>query len=329
MIPLSTSLLPKNWATKPISEIAQIAPTQLLSWPLLNEAGVEIAIKREDLLDPRLGGNKFYKLHYHLERMAQGEAETLITFGGPYSNHIAATAAAGHRLGIATVGIIRGHHKRPSPTLVQANELGMRLLYVTRAEYRDKTNPEWLRSIEERVGTSVYWVPEGGGDAIGARGCAQWAEQAIRSAPWDPTHLCVAAGTGGTAAGFLAASKNIPVHAFLVLKAKDSQLENFSEYIRTMANEARTSLSSCSAPLPDFHLESAFHCGGYARFPDSLREFMRALELQLQIPLDPVYTAKLFWGIAQKAERGEWPKGSRILVFHTGGLQGRCGFDLD
>lgn len=322
----SAFLLPTEWPDASLAEIASITPIQELKWPLLNDRGIKIAVKREDQLHPQLGGNKFYKLHGHLQKFPQNQATVLVTFGGAYSNHIAATAAACQRLEIPAIGIIRGHQKTPSHTLVTASAHGMKLLYVSREQYRLKEEENWLQEMQETIGESVYWVPEGGGDALGSQGCAQWASQTIAASDWHPTHLCTAAGTGGTASGILAASENSSVHAFLALKGSPSETLAMREKILSQAKAVRDFGPHAALANPELVLETDYHCGGYARFPQSLREFMLSFQNEFNMLLDPVYTAKLFWGISQKALKNEWPEGSRLLAFHTGGLQGRCGF---
>lgn len=324
-----TSLLFDGWQHSSLKDLACLAPTQLVKWPLLNRDGIEVAVKREDLLDPKLSGNKFYKLHGHIKKFNQNHSELLATFGGAYSNHIYATAAVGQQLNIGTVGVIRGERaSQLSPTLIDASAMGMKLVFVSRSEYRNKNDPGWLKAIEQRIGSSVYWVPEGGGDLTGSEGCAEWARQSILGAPWLPTHVCLASGTGGTAAGVLAGSGDVPVHAFMALKGSTAEVEQFSHKVVGMAQTIRCKAFSCNQPLAPLYLETGYHYGGYAKFPSELQGFMQQLEQDIEVPLDPVYTAKLFAGVAQKAKEGFWPKGSKLLLLHTGGLQGRRGFSL-
>ncbi len=324
----AVSLLPCHWNKLAVDQISALTPVQRLSWPLLAERGIDIAIKRDDLLDPKLSGNKLYKLHGHLEAFFSKKHSLIASFGGAYSNHIYALAAAGQSLGISTVGIIRGDEARElSPTLKDVKAMGMQLLFVSRVDYKKREDPLWLAELESSMSGPVYWVPEGGGGDIGVEGCTQWGLQAIKSSCWRPTHLCVAAGTGSTAAGLLAASDNLPLHAFLALKGKPEEHESFTQSVISMAQQARQN-TPYSQSLADFYLETEYHCGGYARVPQSLKDMMLSLEQEFGLLLDPVYTAKLFWGIAEKAKAGYWPRGSRLLVFHTGGLQGRRGYSI-
>lgn len=318
---------PPAWSGLPLAQVARLAPVQILRWPLLDQLGVEVAIKREDLLHPQLGGNKFYKLDGHLRAFRQSGASSLLSFGGAFSNHLHALAAAGHELGIATVGVVRGEASALlSPTLCDARAMGMQLEFVTRADYRRKGEADWQARLRARFADS-YWIEEGAGDARGAAGCAVWVRGALALAPWRPDALCLAAGTGATAAGVLAASP-VPVHAFLALKGATGELAATRQKILALAQALLAPGSTDPGTLPSLFLESNYHCGGYARFPGELRQFMAGFEAETGVPLDPVYTAKLFWGIAHMARSGFWRPGTRILVLHTGGIQGRRGFAL-
>lgn len=320
-------MLPPDWSDLPLSRVAQLAPLQLLHWPLLNDLGIEIAVKREDLLHPQLGGNKFYKLHGHLAAFRQSGASALLSFGGAFSNHLYALAAAGQALAVPTVGIVRGERlQRLSPTLADAAAMGMQLEFVPRAQYRHKDEPEWQAQLRARF-KDAYCLPEGAGDVTGAAGCAVWTRQTLSLSPSRPHLICLAAGTGGTAAGVLAASP-VPVVGFLALKGRAEELAAMRHKILAQAETVVAPNSSERGPLPSLFLESNYHCGGYAKFPLELREFTARFEADTGLPLDPVYTAKLFWGIAHKARSGHWQPGTRILVLHTGGLQGRRGFAL-
>lgn len=296
---------------------------QTLDWSIARSCGLDIAVKREDLLHPQLGGNKFYKLAGHLERFRESGMRRLLSFGGAFSNHLYALAAAAHDLGVTSVGIIRGEQpERLSPTLQDAADLGMKLVFISREEYRNKTDPAWLAELQQRF-PDAYVIPEGGGDITGSRGCMALATGAVAASPWQPDVICVATGTGGTAAGVLAAGVSEQVCAFLVLKGSTAETFDMQRGILTRACAlARKERGD----LPALLLETNYSCGGYARFPDELRCFMAEFEAETGVPLDPVYTAKLFWGIAHKARAGHWRPGTRILVLHSGGLQGRRGY---
>lgn len=319
-------LLPECWWQHDAATIATLAPVQRLHWPLLQKRGVEIAVKREDLLHGVLAGNKFYKLLGHLTAFQRSGLAKWLTFGGAFSNHLHAFAGASHTLGVPAIAVVRGEPAATlSPTLADAKAYGVHLKFVSRSDYRRRDDKAWQQDLREELG-DFYCVPEGGGGAAGALGCAHWLRGAIKQAPWQPTAICLAAGTGCSTAGVLSASNGVPVHAFLAVKGTAAQYKDFAVQTRALANQV-TAPNQTPAKEPTLVLESNYHCGGYARFPQYLRDFMLDVERQLGLPLDPVYTAKLFWGIAEKARAGLWPPGSRLLVLHSGGLQGRRGFE--
>lgn len=321
-----SELLPEQWLSMPLAELARLAPVEELDWPELAAFNIALACKRDDLLHPLLSGNKFYKLHGHIRAFLASGLERLATFGGAYSNHIYATAAAGKLLGFATVGLIRGERpKQLSATLADAQQLGMELIFIDRATYRNKHLAEIVERWHQQLG-AIYLVPEGGGDALGAAGCIPWAEAALSLCPWRPTVACVSAGTGSSAAGLAVGLAGIPLNVFLALKGNMAEVGQFQSGILTMRDELLDKYCGNRRDSSSVTLESNYHCGGYARFPAYLSEFVLNLEKHIGFTLDPVYTAKMFWGILQKAKLGEWPEGSRILVFHTGGVQGRRGF---
>lgn len=312
-----------HWVRLPLNEIAQLAAVQLLQWPLMERYGVSVALKREDLLHPQLGGNKFYKLYGHLQRHQQNPSQSVLSFGGAYSNHLYALAAAGRIYGFPTIGVIRGEAAPDlSPTLSDAQQWGMRLHFVSREAYRQKHTDAFKLLLQERYGP-YYAVPEGAGDQAGAEGCVTWAQESLALAPWSPTAVCLAVGTGATLAGVLAGSRVDSVHGFLALKGRAEEIQVLRNKVLCQAQRLT---AQSVRQLPALHIESDYHCGGYARFPSYLRAFTADLEQELAIPLDPVYTAKMLWGVAQKVVRGEFAPGSRLLLLHTGGLQGRRGY---
>lgn len=318
---VDATLLPAHWERLALSEVAACAPVCRLPWPQLKARGIEVAIKREELLDSRLGGNKFYKLFFHLRAMRKLGLSQALSFGGAYSNHLYALAAAGKAQNFATVGVVRGEPGiRLSPTLEDLQRMGMRLLFVSRSVYRNKSSPTLLHWLKEQVGP-FYSIPEGGGGALGAKGCRTWAEVAIESCPFEPTHIAVACGTGTTLAGLLAARQGIPVIGVLALKGSPAQADALAAESRCLARE----ISGGQSPA-DLRLVTGYHCGGYARYPDYLASFVAEFEAANAVELDPVYTAKLCWGIAALVEQGELPCGSRLLLLHSGGLQGKRGF---
>lgn len=313
-------LLPADWLEQEPEDIAQLAPVQWLDWPLIAETGVVVGIKREDLLHPQLGGNKLYKLHGHLRVVRadkHNKHNSVLSFGGAWSNHIYALAAAGESLGLSTLGVIRGEKPRiPSATLADAQAMGMQLHFVSRADYQRKRSPAFLAELARHLGP-FYAIPEGGGDLLGARGAMALGRGLSRlrlSQAFDI--VCSAVGTGSTLAGLAAGlPRSVKLYGFSVLKGEGTLADDVSQLIQQLAGDGA-----------NWQLESGYHCGGYARYPDELADFVAIFESQTGIPLDPVYTAKMMLGIAQKALAGHWSAGTKVIALHTGGLQGRRGY---
>lgn len=285
-------------------------PTQEIQLPETREAGISLFVRREDLIHPGISGNKYRKLNYNLKQAKLEGLDTLLTFGGAYSNHIAATAMAGKEHGFKTIGIIRGEEVsakyRENPTLLSARDNGMRLKFVSRAEYRQKHIPAYLERLHMEFGT-FYLLPEGGTNALAIKGC----EEILSEKDGHYTVICCCVGTGGTLAGLSnAAAANQVVIGFPVLRAESLQKD-----IRSFATK------------DNWCLEQNYHFGGYAKINEALVSFINSFRVQTGIPLDPVYTGKLFYGILDKARKGEFRRGESILAIHSGGLQGIRGMN--
>jgi len=271
---------------------------------------ITLCIRREDLIDRFVSGNKYRKLKYNLiEAKAQNQS-VLLTFGGAFSNHIAAVAAAGAREGFETIGIIRGDELSTAvsdnPTLSFARHCGMQLQFVSRETYRGKDNPEFIDHLKKRFG-SFYLIPEGGTNALAVKGC----EEILTDADRDFDYICCAAGTGGTAAGIInAATESQTVLVFPALKGSflEKEIARFTD-------------------KSNWRQVLGYDFGGYAKIDRGLIEFINRFYKDTQIPLDPVYTGKMLFGVMDLLDRGYFPDGSKILVVHTGGLQGIKGMN--
>jgi 1-aminocyclopropane-1-carboxylate deaminase len=284
-------------------------------------------VLRLDMLHPEVSGNKWFKLKHNLNTAFRTGKKRLVTFGGAYSNHIAATAAACHLLGMPCTGIIRG--ERPSVlshTLQEAAAKGMELVFISRESYRNKAATDWNTLYPD-----TYIVPEGGNNALGAKGCEEilplalkglqtWdadnpgvVDKSVISGAADPgnfSHIACAVGTGTTLAGIInSASANQTVFGYVVLKGAGY-----------LADEIRALLHA--PPLPQWELVHEHHGGGYAKVSPALKTFMSAFYEETQVPLDMVYTSKLLMGFRQDVQNGRYPDGSNVLLIHTGGLQG-------
>ncbi|WP_250462447.1 1-aminocyclopropane-1-carboxylate deaminase/D-cysteine desulfhydrase [Microbulbifer litoralis] len=297
--------------------------------------GIELWIRRDDLLDPLISGNKAYKLIYNLIAAREQGADTLITCGGAWSNHLHATAAAGARFGFRTLGIIRGERPRlSSATLRDAERFGMEFRFVSREQYHSRNHPGFLEQLNIDPAEAVY-LPEGGANLAGARGAQLLGKIIDKTCPIRFSQVWVACGTGVTVAGLSTGLKATPVYGVEVLKAGHSiarDTEYWSERLQH-ASPTREEMGGegavdpiCRTSRQEIHLKNQYHCGGYAKCPHHLRAFQREFECQAGIPLDPVYTAKLMYGLCETARVGQLDASARILALHSGGLQGRRGF---
>lgn len=282
---------------------------------LFSEAGVELFIKREDLIHPTVSGNKWRKLKYNLLEARKRGHHTLLTFGGAYSNHIYATAAAAKESGFKSIGIIRGEEQTElNPTLRFAVSQGMHLSYMDRATYRDKMNPKVLEYLSEKF-SDFYLIPEGGTNEFAIKGT----EEIIDNSVTEFDCLCVSVGTGGTLAGMIKGMKgHQSIIGFSALKGE------------FMYDEVRKIVMDHSiSPEKNWSINTTYHFGGYAKVKPDLLNFMKEFELKHELLLDPIYTGKMLFGIYDLIRKGFYKSGSKILAIHTGGLQGRAGFGLD
>ncbi len=312
-----------------LMDAALKVPLQQATTGLLAKQGIELWVRRDDLFDAQLSGNKFYKLFFNLQAArAQGFTQ-VISFGGAFSNHLHALAAASRRYGIHAIAVIRGERPaRLSATLQDAQAWGMTLVFISRAEYDRKTEADWLIDLQARYGES-YLVPEGGANLLGARGMQSLGAALEQQTRGDYSSVCIPVGTGTSLAGLACGvDQQKPALGFSVLKGVGDLGKNVAAFYHELqASQAVESHRAPVAMAANWRLISGFHGGGYARKPGiGLFGFWKAFEDETGIPLDPVYTLKMFWGISSLAQQGYWPRGSRLVAIHTGGLQGRRGF---
>lgn len=273
------------------------------------KTGIRLLIKREDQNHPFVSGNKWWKLKYNLEEALKIGQATVLTFGGAYSNHIYATAAAAYELGLKSIGIIRGEETKPlNHTLAFAESQGMMLQYVSREAYRQKTEEAFIQSLRHQFG-DFYLIPEGGTNELAAKGCAEFAAQL--SADVDFNYLCLPLGTGGTMAGMVEGLESKKIIGFPVLKGATFLEDEITKY----------------TSKHNWQLMYDYHFGGYAKITKELTEFIDQFEKQFNIPLDPIYTSKMMFGVMDLIKKNFFEAGSTILVIHTGGLQGRAEFN--
>jgi len=280
---------------------------QEIKEPCLTKHGVTLYLKREDLIHPTVSGNKWRKLKYNLIEATNGDHSKILTFGGAYSNHIYATAAAAKEAGLASIGIIRGEETLPlNDTLQFAYDQGMQLHYVSRSDYRLKEEDSFLNKLKDQFG-ECYLIPEGGSNTLAVKGCAEITEDIDLS--YDL--ICSAVGTGGTLAGLIAShDSSVSVLGFSALKG-----EHFLE------QEVLRLLKGYSAN-PQWEIVTEYHFGGYAKIKLGLIEFINSFYQKHQIVLDPIYTGKMMYGLYDLIRKGKIARGTSIVALHTGGLQG-------
>lgn len=287
------------------------APTQKFSLPESHEKGIDLFIKRLDLAHQPIGGNKYYKLKYNLQRAQAEGAEMLITFGGAYSNHILALAQAGDLLRCPTLGLIRGEELGKdlsktllnNPTLAAASRLGMRFEFLERTTYRFKESLSFIKALQRRY-PKAYIIPEGGTNSRAIKGCQEILDEKDRI--YD--YIAIPMGTGGTFCGVLKGlSQNQLLLGFPALKNLSFFLEN--------------KINSCTSKK-NYAIINRYQFGGYAKISDELINFMNFFKQKNAIPLDPVYTSKMMFGLSDMIRKDVFPHGARVLVLHTGGLQG-------
>ncbi len=269
-----------------------------------------LSVKREDLIHPFVSGNKYRKLKYNLKKAQAEKKQTLLTFGGAFSNHIAAVAAAGKEYGFETIGVIRGEELidqvNINPTLKFAKNCGMRFKFVTREDFRNKTSECFIDNLKNEFG-NIYLIPEGGTNDYAIKGC----EEILTQEDFDYDYICCSVGTGGTISGLINASKpHQKILGFPALKG-DFLQEEISKFAKNL----------------NWELITDYHFGGYAKINAELISFMNQFKRDYQIPLDPIYTGKLMFGVMDLLKKGYFPDHSKILVIHTGGLQGISGMN--
>jgi 1-aminocyclopropane-1-carboxylate deaminase len=294
-------------------------PLQLIHDAVVEAAGILLYIKREDVIHPQISGNKCRKLKYNLLEAKKRGKDTLLTFGGAYSNHIHAVAAAGEVFGLRTIGLIRGQETLPlNTTLTFAKACGMEIHYLNRTDYRSKNTPDFIQSLTAEFG-DFYLLPEGGSNALAVKGCAEIMEEI--TIPFD--YICCACGTGATLAGLIAALKSHQkAVGFSALKGggflyRDVAALLESYYLLSTDNPNKITLSS------NWEINLNYHFGGYAKTTAGLFDFIHTFEEMHHIPLEQIYTGKMIYGIYDLIKKGYFRKGDSIIAIHTGGLPGR------
>ena len=281
----------------------------------LKDYDVSLYLKREDKIHPFISGNKYRKLKYNLFKAEELNKDTLLTFGGAYSNHISAVAYTGKEFDFKTVGIIRGDELdenieeilKNNLTLQSAKEHGMEFKFVSRSDYRLKHTDVFIDDLRKEFG-DFYLIPEGGTNKHAIKGC----EEILKNKDDKFDVICSAIGTGGTIAGLInSAKEHQKILGFPALKG-DFLRKEIEKYTIQNLN---------------WSLITDYHFGGFAKVNGDLINFINNFKEETNIPLDPIYTGKMMFGIVDLIKKGFFKDGSKILAIHTGGLQGINGMN--
>ncbi|MFK5878379.1 MAG: pyridoxal-phosphate dependent enzyme [Flavobacteriaceae bacterium] len=281
---------------------------QKVTFSGINRKDILLFVKREDLIHPEISGNKYRKLKYNLLQAQSENKKALLTFGGAFSNHISAVAFAGKLNGFKTIGVIRGDELgvdlektlASNSTLRFANECGMQFKFVSRTDYRNKASQEFIQQLKDEF-DNFYLVPEGGTNELAIKGC----EEILSEETERFDAICVAVGTGGTISGLInSAQSHQKVLGFPALKGDFLNIE-INKYVNQTEN---------------WKLISEYHFGGYAKTSNELITFINQFKKETSIPLDPIYTGKMLFGLVDLINRDYFGEGAKILAIHTGGL---------
>lgn len=280
-------------------------------------------ILRLDLIDPFYGGNKYFKLKYNIDAAKKGGFKQILTFGGAHSNHLYSTAALCKELGIAAIGVIRGEDSENnySPTLNFAKENGMKFHFVSRDIYRRKNEVTYIEDLKKIFG-EFYLIPEGGANAEGVKGCTE----ILTTEHKKYDYVFCACGTAGTYSGIkIASDPSQKLIGISVLKGENALINDANEWFKYFG--VQPIKESNSGGIEESTIIDTYHFGGYAKFSEELVNFKKNFEKQFNIPLDYIYTSKLFYAVCDLINKKVLPETSSVLLIHSGGLQGNFGFE--
>ena len=283
---------------------------QQLVDPLLVEKQLNVFVLRLDKVHEIIAGNKWYKLKYNLEDFKKSGKEFLVTFGGAYSNHLVATAQAGKEFNIKTIGIVRGEelHEESNEYLRFAISCGMKIIFVSRKKYRHfRDNNELLLPQLPTLLSGLYFLPEGGSNELAVKGC----EEIIQHISLDFDFICVACGTGTTLAGI---ARVLKTHQLAI-----------GVSVLNAVTFMKDAIIKYTGPITNFEICNDYHFGGYAKSTQELDSFCKAFSFEQKIPIEPVYTGKLFFGVFDLIRKDYFVKGKTIVVVHTGGIYNFAG----
>jgi 1-aminocyclopropane-1-carboxylate deaminase len=291
------------------------SPLQKIEIPLTIEKGVNLYIKRDDLIHPNISGNKWRKLKFNFEKFKQNKYDSVLTFGGAYSNHIAATAAAGNLLGIKTIGVIRGEELSfdSNSTLLEAHNNGMELVFVSRSKYAERYERIYHEELRNIYGNTLI-INEGGANFHGVLGCIEITQEISINADY----LYLASGTGTTTAGLLIGSKKTKIVSVPVFKNGGF----IKDEVITLLNQFQLQQDELKEKTSLLTLNLDCHFGGYGKFNSELIDFINSFYESTNIKLDQIYTAKMMYALMQDLKHDKFKAGDKIVALHTGGLQG-------
>lgn len=271
-------------------------------------------VARLDLINPFYSGNKYFKLKYNFTEAKKQELDTVLTFGGAYSNHIYATAAYAKKVGLKSIGVIRGEELSPvNTTLLEAQKNGMIFHFVDRAIYRNKNSDELINSLKNQFG-DFYLIPEGGSNALAIIGC----QEIIKNLDFEYDTICTPCGSGGTIAGLITGlNGKKKVLGFPVLKGGDFLKKDIQQLICSYYQLANKQ----DKTFENWDLITDYHFGGYAKSNADLLSFIEDFTRIYHIPIEPVYTGKMFFGLFDMLQKGLISPSQKILILHTGGLR--------
>lgn len=280
---------------------------------------------RLDLIDPEISGNKWFKLKYNLEQARLQGINTILTFGGAFSNHIAATAATCKRFGLQSVGVIRGEEST-NPTLIEAKKNGMKLHFVSREQYTRKEEVDFQAQLQMRFGDCLI-IPEGGSNSEGMKGCME-----ILPPNLDYDYIFCACGTGATYSGlFRAKASKSKLIGISVLKGENKMPQEVERLLHSFGTGTAVKIYGNEVLQKEIIQEdcilNSYAFKGYARYEAQLVDLKKEFESIYKIPLDYVYTNKLMFGVFDLVKQKKLPSGSKLLIIHSGGLQGNKGFE--
>lgn len=282
----------------------------------LDDKNIQLKVLRLDQIHPEWGGNKYFKLKYNLIRAKELGQDTLLSFGGAFSNHLYALASIGALEGFKTIGLVRGEqNEKLNPTLQFLIRKGMQIDFISREDYRKKTTESYIASLKKKYG-DFYLIPEGGSNELAIKGCKEISE-AIET---NFDFICCSCGTGATLAGIILGLKpKQKAIGFSSLKQGEFLYESIEQLLKTSGDYNFKYNKNWDLILD-------YHFGGYAKITEELIDFKQAFQQQFNIELDYVYTNKMMYGIFNLVEQDYFKSGSKIVAVHTGGIQGNQGF---